>query len=115
LAKYRPGSTTQTDSGAPVPPRATLRIDKWLWQARFFKSRTLAADMISLGHMRINGQRSGKSSVAVGPGDVLTFPQGSRIRLIRVASVSDRRGPASEAQAMYVDLDAPSDAPSPLE
>ena len=94
--------------------RPTLRLDKWLWQARFFKSRTLAADVVEEGHVRVNGQRTAKPGYGVGEGDVLTFAQGSRIRVIRILALGVRRGPATEAQALYLDLDAPA-APSPLE
>ena len=100
------------------PARATLRIDKWLWQARFFKTRALAAATVEEGHLRINGQPTAKPGHAVGVGDVLTFAQGSRIRLIRITALGLRRGPATEAQALYIDLDAtPQGAasPSPLE
>jgi ribosome-associated heat shock protein Hsp15 len=103
--------------GAPVA-RPTIRIDKWLWQARFFKSRALAAATVEEGHLRINGQPTLKPGAAVGAGDVLTFAAGNRIRLIRVLSLGQRRGPASEAQALYLDLDAERDGmatPSPLE
>ena len=103
---------------ASAPQRHTLRIDKWLWQARFFKSRALAAATVEEGHLRINGQPTAKPGHAVGAGDVLTFPQGNRIRLIRILSLGQRRGPATEAQTLYLDLDAKADegaSPSPLE
>lgn len=85
--------------------RETLRLDKWLWQARFFKTRALAAEVAAGGHLRINGQPTRKPGANVGAGDVLTFPQGNRIRVIRVLDIGLRRGPASEAQALYHDLD----------
>ncbi len=96
---------------------ATLRLDKWLWQARFFKSRGLAADEIEAGHVRINSQKTRKPGHALRAGDVLTFPQGDRIRVIRVTALGERRGPATEAQGLYLDLDAqtPAAAPPPLE
>ncbi len=56
--------------------------------------------------MRINAQRCLKPGHAVGVGDVLTFPQGARIRVVRILALSERRGPATEAQTLYVDLDA---------
>lgn len=85
-----------------------LRLDKWLFQARFFKGRDLAAEMILAGHLRLNSQHCLKPGHGVAPGDVLTFPQGGRIRVIRILALSARRGPASEAQGLYADLDAPS-------
>jgi len=82
-----------------------IRLDKWLWQARFFKTRSLAAGLVSGGHLRLNGTRMAKPGHAVGPGDVLTFPQAGRIRVIRVLACGLRRGPASEARGLYDDLD----------
>lgn len=86
---------------------AKLRVDKWLWYARFFKTRTLAAAQVSAGHVRLNSDRIHKPSVAVGPGDVLTFAQGTHIRVIQIEQLGIRRGPAPEAQALYTDLDPP--------
>ena len=96
-------------------PRATERIDKWLWHARFFKTRSLATAEVAAGHLRLNGQKIGKPAHPVGEGDTLTFPQGGRIRLIRVVALGTRRGPAGEAQALYIDLDGPDATRSPLE
>jgi len=90
--------------GGSEAPRATLRADKWLWHARFFKTRGLSAKLISGGHLRVNGAKVHKPSQSVGPGDVLTFPQGSQIRVVRVRAIGERRGPAPEAQALYDDL-----------
>ena len=92
-----------------------IRLDKWLWQARFFKTRALAAEVAESGHLRINGQPTRKPGAHVGEGDVLTFPQASRIRLVRILAVGLRRGPASEAQELYLDLDRRDDGPEPLE
>lgn len=89
-----------------------LRLDKWLWQARFFRSRAIATEVIQGGRIRLNGQRVTKPGAVVAPGDTLTFPQADRIRLIRVLAAGHRRGPATEAQALYLDLDPPS---APLE
>ncbi|WP_375689851.1 RNA-binding S4 domain-containing protein [Pseudooceanicola sp. LIPI14-2-Ac024] len=82
-----------------------LRVDKWLWQARFVKSRSLAAALATGGHVRVNGAKIAKASHGVGAGDVLVFPQGNRIRMVRVLALGLRRGPATEAQALYDDLD----------
>ncbi len=83
---------------------AKLRIDKWLWQARFFKTRSLAAKQVSGGHVRLNGNRVLKPAQAVAPGDVLTFPQGRIVRVVRIEALGVRRGPAPEAQALYLDM-----------
>ena len=94
-----------------------LRLDKWLWQARFFKGRDLAAELVTGGHLRLNGQRCTKPGHAVALGDVLTFPQGTQIRVVRIVALGQRRGPAPEAQALFIDLDAPNapDSASSLE
>lgn len=106
MAKYRPETHRPEPSGrAEHIARPTIRLDKWLWQARFFKSRPLACEMIAEGHLRLNGQRCQKPGHQVGMGDTLTFPQGGRIRLIRVLAPGNRRGPASEARTLYHDLD----------
>ena len=102
-------------SGKPDPNAAQkLRLDKWLWQARFFKSRGLAAEVITEGHVRVNGTRVSRPGRDVSEGDTLTFPQGHRIRLVRITALGARRGPATEAQGLYVDLD-PQDGAEPLE
>lgn len=103
---------------AASPPRATLRIDKWLFQARFFRARSLAAEAVELGRCRLNGQRIQKPGHAIGAGDVLTLVQGGRVRVVRVLDLGTRRGPATEAQALYLDLDPPAGetvTPAPLE
>lgn len=87
------------------PPRAGLRVDKWLFQARFFRARSLAAETVERGQCRLNGQRILKPGHAVAAGDVLTFVQGGRVRVVRVLALGSRRGPASEAQVLYVDLE----------
>lgn len=87
-------------------PRETMRLDKWLWHARFFKTRTLATQEVEAGHVRVNARRIAKPAFAIGEGDTLTFPQGNRIRVVRVLAASLRRGPAVEAQQLYLDLDA---------
>ena len=100
----------------PDPATAPrLRLDKWLWHARFFKDRDQAAQLVTSGHCRINGQRCRKPGHGVTLGDVLTFPQGARIRVVRVAALGQRRGPAGEAQALYLDLDPQTAAPHLLE
>lgn len=84
-----------------------LRLDKWLWYARFFKSRTLATRLCASGRLRVNGAIVKKAHYVLKPGDVLTFPKGPHIRVIRVEALGMRRGPATEARALYEDLDPP--------
>jgi ribosome-associated heat shock protein Hsp15 len=85
-------------------PRETIRLDKWLWFARFFKTRGLAAKLVTGSHVRVNGTRVSKASYAVGAGDTLTFPQADQIRVVRILAPGTRRGPAPEAQTLYDDL-----------
>lgn len=87
-----------------------IRLDKWLWQARFFKTRGLAAALVGAGRVRVNGVPASKPARGVVPGDVLTFPQGGDIRVVRILACGTRRGPAPEAQALYDDLSPPAPA-----
>jgi ribosome-associated heat shock protein Hsp15 len=81
-----------------------LRVDKWLWQARFFKTRVLASRICVAGRVRVNGVKISKAHFGVRPGQVLTFPQGRRIRVVRVLALGYRRGSAKEASLLYEDL-----------
>ena len=85
----------------------SLRVDKWLWHARFFKSRSLATAMVSAGRLRVNETPTSKPHYQARPGDVLTFPKDDHIRVIRVEAIGKRRGPAPEAQTLYTDLAPP--------
>jgi ribosome-associated heat shock protein Hsp15 len=82
-----------------------MRLDKWLWHARFFKSRTLAARYVERARCRIDGRVVDKPHATVAPGMVLTFALGSRVRVIRVVALGERRGPAPEAHALYDEID----------
>jgi ribosome-associated heat shock protein Hsp15 len=73
---------------------AGLRADKWLWYARFFKSRSLATQICQAGKLRLSGLGVVKAHHKVRPGDVLTFPQARHIRVIKVVALASRRGPA---------------------
>ena len=85
----------------------SIRVDKWLWHARFFKSRSLATAMVAAGRLRVNEAPTSKPHYQARPGDVLTFPQGHNIRVIQVDAIGRRRGPALEAQTLYTDLAPP--------
>ena len=89
-----------------APPQA-MRVDKWLWHARFFKTRTLATKLAAAGNIRINGQKQSRASANVKVGDVLTFPLHQHVRVIEITALSIRRGPAPEAQALYIDRAPP--------
>ncbi|MCG7491945.1 RNA-binding S4 domain-containing protein [Thalassobius sp. Cn5-15] len=95
-------------SDAPTHTSAAKqRLDKWLWHARFYKTRGLASKMVSAGHVRVNSDKASKPAHSVKPGDVLTFPQGDQIRVVRIERIGARRGPAPEAQTLYTDLTEP--------
>jgi len=81
-----------------------IRIDKWLWQARFFKTRSLCAKQVSAGHVRLNSSKILKPAQMVVLGDVLSFAQGREVRVVRIEAIGTRRGPAPEAQALYFDM-----------
>jgi ribosome-associated heat shock protein Hsp15 len=98
--------TVMPDAAAP-----SVRLDKWLWFARFFKSRSLASRQCDTQRIRINGRVAGKAHAPVRVGDVLTFPQANRIRVVRIEALATRRGPASEAATLYEDLAPPQSAP----
>ena len=87
-------------------PVADQRLDKWLWCARFFKSRALAAEACHEGRIRVSGQVAVKAHTALRVGDVLTFPLGPNIRVVRVLALATRRGPPAEARGLYADLAA---------
>ncbi len=93
--------------GATPPPATNpsqrmdkLRIDKWLWAARFFKTRSLATDDLHKGRVQVNGQEA-KASREVKPGDMVTLRSGPVVRTVRVLELSAMRGPAPVAQALY--------------
>jgi ribosome-associated heat shock protein Hsp15 len=88
------------------------RLDKWLWFARFAKSRSLAAKLIEEGCVRVNRHRAVKPSMAVKSGDVLTITLHGRVRVIEIRAAGERRGPASEAQTLYSEVLLPSTAPA---
>lgn len=77
-----------------------IRLDKWLWPARFFKTRALAAEAVTGGKVNINGART-KPSRAIRPGDELTIRRGSYEWTVIVKGSSRLRGPASQAQQLY--------------
>ncbi|MEL6600107.1 MAG: RNA-binding S4 domain-containing protein [Pseudomonadota bacterium] len=88
-------------------PQPGLRIDKWLWHARFFKTRSLASKVVGTQGCRVNGTRVTKPASPVRVGDVLTFAKGNDIRVVKILALGERRGPAPEAQALYEDLAPP--------
>lgn len=80
------------------------RLDRWLWFARLFKSRTLAQKFVASGVVRVDSKRVTSPDHRIGPGSVLTFAHANRVRVLRVLDAGTRRGPAREAQTLYEDL-----------
>lgn len=78
-----------------------IRIDKWLWHARFYRSRLRAQEAAGSGLIRLNGARVEKPSTCVRPGDVLTVPYGRDVVAVRVEALAERRGGAPEARKLY--------------
>jgi len=77
------------------------RLDKWLFHARFYRTRPLAQAAASAGKVRLNGSRIDKPGHAIKPGDILTLGRGAQIMAVRVLALAERRGPASEARNLY--------------
>lgn len=88
------------------------RIDRWLWHARLARTRTAAAALSESGRVRLNGDRVTASSRPVKIGDVLTVALGAGMKILKVQGLSERRGGAPDAQALYEDLSPP---PAPRE
>lgn len=87
------------------PPMSKLRLDKWLWAARFFKTRSLAKAAIEGGKVHLDGQRV-KVSREISVGDVLQVRQGWDLKVIEVKALSDQRRGAPQAQALYQETEA---------
>ena len=83
---------------------ASVRIDKWLWAARFYKTRTLAGDAVNGGHVHANGQRS-KASRVVHVNDVLKIKKAGHTYIIKIDAISGRRGSAKDAQMLYTETE----------
>ena len=83
-----------------------IRLDTWLWYARFYKSRSLASKAILGGKLRLNSNKIIKPASKVKINDVLTINHVNMVRIIKIQSIGARRGPASEAQTLYNDLSA---------
>src|SRR5262245_63999687 len=88
-----------------APALAVQRLDKWLWFARVLKSRTLAAEFIERGKVRVNRVRVVKPSHTVREGDVLTISLRGQVLVLKVVAVGARRGPPPEARLLYQSLD----------
>lgn len=91
-------------NGRNGAPSAGLRIDKWLWAARFYKTRALASEAVGGGKVHVNGERC-KPARRVHTGDRLTIHRGPQVWELVVVDLSDQRRPAREAQALYTETE----------
>lgn len=80
------------------------RLDKWLWCARFMRQRADCARLVAHGSIRINRQPTDKPHAKLRVGDVLTLPVHNAVRVLRVAALAARRGPAVEARVLYEEI-----------
>ncbi|HEX2256043.1 MAG TPA: RNA-binding S4 domain-containing protein [Afifellaceae bacterium] len=86
------------------PDGGAQRIDKWLWHARFARTRGAAQRLALSGHVRVNRERVAAASRLVRPGDVLTIALGRGVRVVVVRAIGARRGSAEEAQRLYEEV-----------
>ena len=93
------------------PAGAKQRLDKYLWFARMARTRSAAAELITGGHVRLNGRKTDQPSRAVAMGDVLTVSLSRDVRVLRVVAFAERRGPYEEARHLYDDLSEKPTAP----
>lgn len=104
----RPSRSAEGSADAdPTAPVERDRIDRWLWCARFYKTRGLAAAAAAGGKVRLNGARVDKAGCLIKRGDLLTFARGGRPNAVVVVEVVDfatRRGPAEAARALYREI-----------
>lgn len=88
----------------PNTEAGSQRLDKWLWHARLGRTRSLAAQLVSNGKIRVNRERVTKPAYSLKLGDVITAALGGRVLVLKVAGFADRRGPATEARELYTNL-----------
>ena len=89
---------------AEAAPPGRQRLDKWLWFARVVKSRSLAAKLVSDGHVRINARRIESPAAPLKVGDVVTVALERNVRVLKVIAPGERRGPFTEAQLLFEEL-----------
>jgi ribosome-associated heat shock protein Hsp15 len=89
---------------ADIEDRDWQRLDKWLWCARMMRARSDCADLVTQGSIRINRQPTVKAHARLRVGDVLTIPIRGEVRVLRVAALAIRRGPAQESRLLYEDV-----------
>jgi ribosome-associated heat shock protein Hsp15 len=92
------------ESPAPKSSDDSQRLDRWLWFARVTKSRTLAQALVERGKVRVNREKANRASQVLKAGDVVTLSLGPKVRILTVKAFGVRRGPATEAQALFEEL-----------
>ncbi len=115
MAARRKSNGLRMDGLPPQENIPSIRVDKWLWYARFLKTRSLASKFVDGGKIRRRRDpspddeavRLTKANQTVNPGDILTFVLGARVRVVKVLEIGQRRGPAAEARLLYEDLSPP--------
>jgi len=85
----------------PFMGSSMSRLDKWLFHARFYRTRPLAQAATAAGRVRLNGIKIDKPGHALKPGDVLTLGKGGQVIAVRVLALAERRGPAPDARSLY--------------
>jgi ribosome-associated heat shock protein Hsp15 len=85
---------------------ARQRLDKWIWHARIVKTRTIAANLVTEGYVRVNGERSAQPARTIKPGDVLTIALPARVRVLKVTGILPRRADAVAARGLYESVTA---------
>ena len=93
--------------GVSLLKPSSMRLDQWLWYARFAKSRSRAARLCTAGLVTVNGLAVKKAHYAIRVGDVVVVPHGVLMRTVRVKALGERRGPSLEAQSLYADAATP--------
>lgn len=96
---------------ADLAEMSSVRIDKWLWAARCFKTRSMAGDAVAAGHVKVNGD-SVKAAKMLRRGDQVTVRGDEHVRILDVVGLSDKRGPAPVARTLYVDRSPPRPDPA---
>jgi len=100
----KPGRNPQARRRYTLSMAEPVRIDKWLWAARFFKTRALAREAVSGGKVSLNGARV-KPSRVLAEGDELRIQRGEELMVVHVVECGARRGPAAEAQKLYAETE----------
>ncbi len=98
---------TETETETETEDRDWQRLDKWLWCARFLKSRADCTRLVAAGGLRINRQPTDKPHARLRTGDVLTLSLRGQVRVIRVLGLAMRRGPPAEARTHYAEIVEP--------